>query len=172
MPLKVCKTGLKADFKAASCVFNLICLRLTNRCQVPRHGVISDGILRSASVALKSMSHLGLKVVEASFMKIFTQQGMSLPLKPPVSRFVATALASRKTGAARFSGTCVFRSWSTIRVGLEDGVFSFWIASFFLPGSLRGCFSATTSVAKSEVSARGISASYLLMMSGSGFITP
>jgi len=98
VPLKVCKTGLKADFKAASCVFNLICLRLTNRCQVPRHGVISDGILRSASVALKSMSYLGLKVVEASFMKIFTQQGMSLPLKPPVSRFVATALASRKTG--------------------------------------------------------------------------
>lgn len=78
----------------------------------------------------------------------------------------------KKNGAARFSGTCVFRSWSTIRVGLEDGVFSFWIASFFLPGSLRGCFSATTSVAKSEVSARGISASYLLMMSGSGFITP
>ena len=67
-------------------------------CQVPRHGVISDGILNSASVPLKSMPHLGLKVVKASFMKNLTQQGMSLQLNPLLSRFVTAALAWRKMG--------------------------------------------------------------------------
>lgn len=105
-------------------------------------------------------------------MKIFTQQGMSLPLKPPVSRFVATALASRKTGQHASVELACSAAGLLFVSALKMVCLVFGLLRFFLPGSLRGCFSATTSVAKSEVSARGISASYLLMMSGSDFITP
>ncbi len=67
-------------------------------CQVPGHGVISDGVLHSALVALDRMPSPRLRVAKASFSQeklgsIFCNCCTRLPL-----RFVGTALASRKMG--------------------------------------------------------------------------
>lgn len=99
--------------------------------QVPRHGFISAGrVLRPALVVLKSVMPLNLRVAGPStishavlvhLMFLFLNLTFSLCIGN-MSYHVQVcrnAPGKKKNGATRFTGSRVFRSWSTISRGLK-----------------------------------------------------